>query len=130
VDKLADALFNKLPSGVGGAGMRDLTGHEMRDVMVQGAAWAVEDGYGLEEDLEVTEERGCLAGVDPDKVSPMAIQRGMKQLGSLGSGTHFAEVQYVEHIYGQHAAEAIVSARLGRLSLPSTAVHEVSAIRS
>jgi len=115
VDKLADALFKALPSGVGGAGMRELTTHEMRDVMVQGAAWAVEDGYGLEEDLEVTEEHGCLAGADPDKVSPMAMQRGRKQLGSLGSGNHFAEVQYVEHIYDQAAAEAMGIGQVGQI---------------
>jgi tRNA-splicing ligase RtcB (3'-phosphate/5'-hydroxy nucleic acid ligase) len=115
VDKLADALFNKLPSGVGGAGMRELTGHEMRDVMVQGAAWAVEDGYGFVEDLEVTEEGGCLAGADPGKVSPMAVQRGMKQLGSLGSGNHFAEVQYVEHIYDQTAAVALGIGQVGQI---------------
>ncbi len=115
VDKLADALFNKLPSGVGGAGMRELTIHEMRDVMVQGAAWAVEDGYGFAGDLEVTEEGGCLAGADPEKVSPMAIQRGMKQLGSLGSGNHFAEVQYVEHIYDQKAAEALGIGQIGQI---------------
>jgi tRNA-splicing ligase RtcB (3'-phosphate/5'-hydroxy nucleic acid ligase) len=115
VGKLADALFNALPSGVGGAGMRELTTHEMRDVMVQGAAWAVEDGYGFEEDLEVTEEYGCLAGADPDKVSPMAVQRGRKQLGSLGSGNHFAEVQYVEHIYDQAAAEAMGIGQVGQI---------------
>jgi tRNA-splicing ligase RtcB len=115
VDKLANALFNALPSGVGGAGMRELTGHEMRDVMVQGAAWAVEDGYGFAEDLEVTEEGGCLAGADPSKVSPMAVQRGMKQLGSLGSGNHFAEVQYVEHIYDQVAAEAMGIGQVGQI---------------
>lgn len=107
VGKLADALFSALPSGVGGAGMRELDFHEMRDVMVRGAAWAVEDGYGREEDLAVTEEGGCLAGADPDAVSPMAIKRGMKQLGSLGSGNHFAEVQIVDHIYDQNAAEAL-----------------------
>jgi tRNA-splicing ligase RtcB len=107
VDRLADALFQALPSGVGGAGMRALTGHEMRDVMVRGAAWAVEDGYGFAEDLEVTEEGGCLAGADPTKVSPMALQRGMKQLGSLGSGNHFAEVQAVDHIYDAEAARAL-----------------------
>jgi tRNA-splicing ligase RtcB (3'-phosphate/5'-hydroxy nucleic acid ligase) len=115
VDKLADALFNMLPSGVGGAGMRELTTHEMRDVMVQGAAWAVEDGYGFAEDLEVTEEGGCLAGADPDKVSPMAVQRGRKQLGSLGSGNHFAEVQYVEHIYDQKVAEALGIGQIGQI---------------
>lgn len=106
-DKLADALFSALPSGVGGSGMRDLSADEMREVMVRGSAWAVEQGYGREEDLEVTEENGCLAGADPDKVSKTALQRGMKQLGSLGSGNHFAEVQTVEHIYDQEAAEAL-----------------------
>lgn len=115
VDKLADALFKTLPSGVGGAGMRELTTHEMRDVMVQGAAWAVEDGYGRVEDLEMTEEGGCLAGADPDKVSPMAMQRGRKQLGSLGSGNHFAEVQFVEHIYDQAAAEAMGIGQVGQI---------------
>src|SRR5690348_5311011 len=83
VDKLADELFGNLPSGVGGAGMRELTTGEMRAVMERGAAWAVEEGYGLEADLETTEEHGCLAGADPDAVSPRAIQRGMGQLGSL-----------------------------------------------
>ena len=115
VDKLADALFKALPSGVGGAGMRDLNVHEMRDVMVRGAAWAVEDGYGFEEDLEVTEEGGCLSGADPAQVSSMALQRGMKQLGSLGSGNHFAEVQYVEHIYDQKAAQALGIGQVGQI---------------
>src|SRR5438067_7963969 len=115
VDKLADALFKTLPSGVGGAGMRELTTHEMRDVMVQGAAWAVEDGYGRAEDLNVTEEGGCLAGANPDQVSPVAMQRGMKQLGSLGSGNHFAEVQFVEHIYDQAAAEVMGIGQVGQI---------------
>lgn len=115
VDKLADALFKMLPSGIGGAGMRELTIHEIRDVMVQGARWAVDDGYGVAEDLEVTEEGGCLAGADPDKVSPMAIKRGMKQLGSLGSGNHFAEVQYVEQIYDQAAAKAMGISQIGQV---------------
>jgi tRNA-splicing ligase RtcB len=115
VDKLADALFNMLPSGVGGTGMRDLTSSEMRDVMVRGSAWAIEQGYGREEDLEVTEEGGCLAGADPGKVSPKAIQRGMQQLGSLGSGNHFAEVQFVEHIYDQAAAEAMGIGQVGQV---------------
>src|SRR5438876_3846779 len=69
VDKLADELFNNLPSGVGGAGVRQLSAGEIRAVMVRGSAWAVEEGYGFPEDLEVTEERGCLAGADPDTVS-------------------------------------------------------------
>src|SRR3989441_374292 len=61
VDKLADELFSNLPSGVGGAGMHDLTAEELRAVMVRGSAWAIEEGYGFPEDIEVTEEQGCLA---------------------------------------------------------------------
>jgi tRNA-splicing ligase RtcB len=115
VEKLADALFEHLPSGVGGAGMRTLTAEEMRAVMIQGAGWAVEQGYGFEDDLVVTEEHGCLAGADPDAVSKHAVARGIKQLGSLGSGNHFCEVQYVEHIYDEKAAEALGIGRLGQV---------------
>lgn len=115
VEKLADALFETLPSGVGGAGMVDLNASEMHEVMMRGAAWAVEQGYGCEDDLEVTEEHGCLAGADPSKVSQTALQRGMKQLGSLGSGNHFAEVQMVEHIYDQTAAEALGIGQVGQI---------------
>src|SRR5947209_9717351 len=107
VDKLADALFSNLPSGVGGAGMHNLSAAEMREVMVRGSAWAVEEGYGFAEDLEVTEELGCLAGANPERVSETAMRRGMKQLGSLGSGNHFCEVQKVDHIYDEDAATAL-----------------------
>ncbi len=114
-DKLADELFNNLPSGVGGAGMIDLSIEEMRAVMVRGAGWAVEEGYGFAEDIEVTEEHGCLAGADPDAVMRQAVQRGMKQLGSLGSGNHFCEVQVVEHIYDEVAAQALGIGRIGQI---------------
>src|SRR5437773_10540336 len=107
VDKLADELFSNLPSGVGGSGMRDLSVDEMRAVMVRGSTWAIEEGYGFAEDLEVTEEYGCLAGANPDAASNTAVRRGMKQLGSLGSGNHFCEVQKVEHIYDAEAATAL-----------------------
>src|SRR5437868_5937256 len=115
VDKLADELFSQLPSGVGGAGMRDLDAAEMRSVMVRGSAWAIEEGYGFVEDLEVTEEHGCLAGADPEAVSDTAMRRGMKQLGSLGSGNHFCEVQKVDHIYDEDAATALGIGQLGQI---------------
>jgi tRNA-splicing ligase RtcB len=115
VDKLADELFNNLPSGVGGAGMHQLNAGDMRAVMVRGAAWAVEEGYGFAEDLEVTEEHGCLAGADPDTVSDTALQRGMKQLGSLGSGNHFCEVQAIDHIYDAEAAQALGIGQRGQI---------------
>ncbi len=115
VDKLADELFHNLPSGVGTDGMRKLTQSELREVMVRGAAWAIEEGYGLAEDLETTEEHGCLAGADPDTVSGKAAQRGISQLGSLGSGNHFCEVQVVDHLYDKAAASAIGLNEIGQV---------------
>src|SRR5436305_7665798 len=115
VDKLADELFSNLPSGVGTDGMRKLTQNEMREVMLRGSAWAIEEGYGFPEDLEVTEEYGCLAGAHPDEVGKTAIQRGISQLGSLGSGNHFCEIQIVEHIYDEEAALALGIGRKGQV---------------
>ena len=115
VDRLADELFSHLPSGVGTDGMRKLTHSEMRAVMLRGAAWAVEEGYGFPEDLEVTEENGCLAGANPDAVSQKAIQRGISQLGSLGSGNHFCEIQVVDHIYDKEAANALGIGQKGQV---------------
>lgn len=115
VDKLADELFNTLPSGVGGSGMRILNAQEIRMVLERGAAWAIEEGYGFAEDLDVTEEHGCLAGANADTVMRRAIERGMKQLGSLGSGNHFAEVQYVEHIYDEQAAQTFGIGQVGQI---------------
>ena len=115
VDKLANELFSNLPSGVGGAGMRQLSPGEIRDVMVRGSAWAIEEGYGFPEDLEVTEEHGCLAGANPDKVSNTALQRGLKQPGSLRSGNHFCEVQVIDHIYDEAAARVMGIERIGQV---------------
>src|SRR2546423_14042248 len=117
VDKLADELFSNLPSGVGGAGMRQLSPGEMRDVMVRGSAWAIEEGYGIPEDPEGTEEHGCLAGANPDKVSNTALQRGLKQPGSLGSGNHFCEVQVIDHIYDEAAARVMGIERIGQVAV-------------
>jgi tRNA-splicing ligase RtcB len=115
IDRLADTLFNTLPSGVGGAGMRQLSEKEMREVLERGAVWAVEEGYGVPEDLEVTEEHGCLAGANYEAVMHKAIERGIKQLGSLGSGNHFCEVQYVEHIYDAQVAQMLGIGQRGQI---------------
>ena len=115
VEKLADELFTNLPSGVGGEGMRKLTMGEMRQVMQRGSAWAIEEGYGFAEDLESTEENGCLASANPDTVSQKALQRGINQLGSLGSGNHFCEIQAVEHIYDEQAAQALGIGQKGQV---------------
>jgi tRNA-splicing ligase RtcB len=76
-------------------------------VLKRGAGWAVAEGYGVESDIEHIEERGCLEDADPDEVSPRAIERGRPQLGTLGSGNHFGEVQYVAEIYDQRLAAAL-----------------------
>ncbi len=115
VDRLADELFNNLPSGVGTDGKRRLNQSEMREVMLRGAAWAIEEGYGFPEDLELTEENGCLAGANPEAVSKHAVQRGISQLGSLGSGNHFCEVQVVDHIYDEQAAKALGIVQKGQI---------------
>jgi tRNA-splicing ligase RtcB len=115
VEKLADELFTNLPSGVGGEGMRRLTMGEMRQVIQRGSAWAIEEGYGFAEDLESTEENGCLASANPDAVSQKALQRGINQLGSLGSGNHFCEIQTVEHIYDEQAAQALGIGQKGQI---------------
>jgi tRNA-splicing ligase RtcB len=107
VDGLISALFRNIPSGVGkGGGARQVSAREMDEVLVKGAAWAVKAGYGRPEDLERLEERGAMAGADPGAVSPRAKQRGGPQLGTLGSGNHFVEIQEVEEVYDEEVARA------------------------
>ncbi len=100
-------MFNHVPTGVG-AHRRDLRlgAGELREVMRLGAAWAVKHGFGSARDLAHIEEGGCLDGADPDLVSDRALERGASQLGTLGSGNHFAEVQYVAEIYDEKVAQA------------------------
>ncbi len=95
---LVDALFKAIPSGVGVAGPLRLSRGEMNRVLSKGASWAVEEGYGLVEDLERTESTGVLSQADPGEVSQKAYERGRDQLGTLGSGNHFAEVQVVDQV--------------------------------
>ncbi len=106
--ELADALYRNVPSGVGSE-RRDLrlTEAETRRVLQKGARWAVEQGFGSETDLLHIEEGGTLPGADAEVVSSRALERGRAQLGTLGSGNHFLEVQEVETIGNQEAAEAL-----------------------
>ena len=108
VRELVDALFTNIPSGVG-SHRKDLKlgREEERRVFVKGARWAIERGFGSEEDLEHIEERGCLGGADPDSVSEKAMERGRAQLGTLGSGNHFVEVGYVAEVYDENAAQTM-----------------------
>ena len=92
---LIGALFSAVPSGVGAKGFIHLSEPEFNRVMVEGAGWCVTHGYGWPEDLDCTEGRGCLGGADPSHVSARALARGMDQLGTLGSGNHYLEVQVI-----------------------------------
>ena len=104
--ELVNQLYRDAPPGLGGHGFLRLNRRELDELMVQGAAWMVERGYGEPDDLDATESRGCLEGADPGVVSERARQRGLAQLGTLGSGNHFLEVQVVEQIFDETAARA------------------------
>jgi tRNA-splicing ligase RtcB len=107
IDDLITALYRNVPSGVGkGGGARRVSEREMNDVLAKGAAWAVKAGYGRPEDLERLEEGGRMDGADPSAVSHRAKQRGGPQLGTLGSGNHFIEIQEVDTIYDEEVARA------------------------
>ena len=106
IRKLVETLFRNIPSGVGSK-RKDLrlSKAELKKVLVKGVGWAVKQGFGLEEDPEYIEERGCIQGADPDLISDRALERGKAQLGTLGSGNHFVEVGYVDEVYDEHAAK-------------------------
>jgi Uncharacterized conserved protein len=106
IKELIDTLFRNVPSGVGSKGKIRLKEGQIDDVLKNGAEWAVENGYGWEEDLEHLEENGKMENANPTKVSEKAKKRGIPQLGSLGSGNHFLEVQRIDKIFDEKAAKA------------------------
>ncbi|WP_461865234.1 intein-containing RtcB family protein [Thermococcus sp.] len=106
IKQLVDTLFKNVPSGLGSKGRVRLHWTQLDDVLADGAKWAVDNGYGWKEDLEHLEEGGRMEGADPNAVSQKAKQRGAPQLGSLGSGNHFLEVQVVDKIYDEEIAKA------------------------
>jgi tRNA-splicing ligase RtcB (3'-phosphate/5'-hydroxy nucleic acid ligase) len=103
---LADALFSNIPAGLGSTGHIHLRDREMTDMLRGGAAWAVEQGYGEVADLTRIEERGRMAGADPEVVSQQARKRQRNEMGTLGSGNHYLEVQHITGIHDPRAAEA------------------------
>ncbi len=102
--ELVNQIFRDVPSGVGSEGLIRVAIKEMDQVLVKGARWAVENGYGWPEDLETIEGGGALPGANPEKVSRRAKERGAPQLGTLGSGNHFLEIQVIDHIYDPEKA--------------------------
>ena len=107
LEPLVDALYQAIPTGVGSKGSLTLDRDALDGVLAGGARWAVEKGYGVREDLGRIESDGCLPGAAPSSVSDHARERGKRQLGSLGSGNHFLEVQTVETVYDPRAAETL-----------------------
>ena len=103
--ELISDLFNSIPSGVGSKGAIKLSPSQLDEVLVKGVPWAVENGYGRTEDVNVCEENGHMENADPNKVSDKARKRGAPQLGSLGSGNHFLEIQKVAEIHDENAAK-------------------------
>ena len=106
IKRLIDSIFNNVPSGVGEKGKLRLSTGQIDDVLEGGARWAVEQGYGWEDDLASSEENGRMTTADPSKVDSKAKQRGAPQLGTLGGGNHFLELQKVEKILDPVAAKA------------------------
>ena len=108
IRKLVETLFRNIPCGVGSK-RKDLrlSKAELKKVLVKGVGWAVNQGFGLKEDPEYIEERGCIQGADPDLISDRALERGKAQLGTLGSGNHFVEVGYVDEVYDEYAAKVL-----------------------
>lgn len=114
---LVAAMFAEVPSGLGSKGRMYLNESDLMKVMNKGGKWAVSQGYGWDEDIDATEENGFLDIADPDAVSEKAIKRGLSQVGTLGSGNHFLEIQSVEEIYEPDAAEAFGINRVGQITL-------------
>jgi tRNA-splicing ligase RtcB len=107
IGKLIENLFRNIPAGVGAKGaIHKITSKEMMKILSEGSHWAIENGFGDEPDLNFTEEKGKLNNANPDFVGERAIERGLDQVGTLGSGNHFLEVDIVENIYNEDAASA------------------------
>jgi tRNA-splicing ligase RtcB len=104
VEDLVHAMYRLVPTGLGKGGIRISRG-ELDKVLERGSAWAVGQGYGTKEDMAHTEEQGCLAGADASKVSKRAKDRGLQQLGSLGSGNHFLEIDEIVEVYDEEVAD-------------------------
>ncbi len=102
IKELIQALFNAVPCGVGAKSKLRLTPDQLDEVLVNGIDWAVKEGYATKEDKQATEERGRMDGADPSKVSDLAKKRGAPQLGTLGAGNHFLEVQEVSDVFEEN----------------------------
>jgi tRNA-splicing ligase RtcB len=117
IDRLVNELFRAIPAGLGSEGTISLSKSQLDEVAVEGVRWAIERGYGYDGDANVCEEEGYMRGANPLKVSDTAKKRGSQQLGSLGSGNHFLEVQKVDQIYDNKAAQAMGIEEKGQITI-------------
>jgi tRNA-splicing ligase RtcB len=115
LENIVDNLFNNIPSGLGCCSQIRLNPVELDRVLEKGATWAIEQGYGRDLDIELTEEKGTMIDAATDSVSKRAKERGASQLGTLGSGNHFVELAVVDEIYDPVAAYAMGITRTGQV---------------
>ena len=115
--ELLDQIFRDVPAGFGGEGLIRISRADLRQVMLKGAHWTVEHGYGWADDLAHTEATGRLDMPDPDVITEKAIERGKDQLGTLGGGNHFLEIQVVDEIYDPIAAQAMGITQVGQVTI-------------
>lgn len=106
IEKIAAAIFKKVPSGIGSSGAVKIQKRDLKEIAEKGSRWAYEAGFATEQDLDKTEENGCMKGADPENVSKRAMERGLGQVGTLGAGNHFIEIQKVEEIFDIETAQA------------------------
>src|SRR2546428_358626 len=116
LDDLVNALFTSIPTGVGSESRVALAPRDLNRVLERGAAWAVERGWGDAEDVGRLESEGRIAGADPSAVSAQALDRGRRQLGTLGAGNHFLEIQVVDEIFDERRASDL-GVRSGQVTL-------------
>jgi tRNA-splicing ligase RtcB len=118
LDKLAGVIFKNVPCGLGSR-RKDfrVTSHELDRLVAEGVQWVVDQGLGWPEDVKHCEERGCMEAANPDKVSTRAKDRGLRQVGTLGSGNHFLEIQRVDRIYNPQVAKAFGVDREGQVTV-------------
>ena len=117
IRELVRSLFTNIPSGVGSTGKIRIDEKEVKDVLMNGAQWALKKGFGWPEDIERIEEQGALDGANPEKVSKRALERGRPQLGTLGAGNHFLEIQTVEDIYDRTSAKIMGIDDVGQVTV-------------
>ncbi len=114
--ELMQEILKNVPAGVGSTGKLKLSKEELSEVAIKGARWAIERGFGFEEDLKHIESGGALPDADPSKVSDFAFQRGSDELGTVGSGNHFVELQYMDEVYDEEVAQKL-GLRVGQVTI-------------